>query len=197
MPVTDAERLDVKVFVAPGTGAVEVRRFMPIFQRWIQEDKLPGVLLDVADYTHVPNGPGMVLVSHEGQYVMDAVGGRLGLLYSHRRGVAGDFEARVTETFRRALRACVLIEDEPSLEGRVRFTTGEMLFRVNYRLLASDAPDTLEALRPGLAKVASALFGSGPVAVDPLPTTGAAFSVLVRGGDSARRPRDLVTRLGG
>lgn len=199
MSATDTERLDVKFFLAPatGTGATDVKRFMPIFQRWIQEDRLPGLLLDVADYTHVADGPGMVLVAHEGQYVMDGVEGRLGLLYSHRRGVAGDFDARLAESFRRALRACALVESEPSLQGRVRFATGDILFRANDRLHAPNTRETFDAMRPALAAITARLFGSTPVSIEARPAPApAAFTVAIR-AESGARASEMLTRLGG
>lgn len=198
MSVTDTERLDVKFFLAPATdtGATDVKRFMSIFQRWIQEDRLPGLLLDVADYTHVADGPGMVLVAHEGQYALDGAEGRLGLLYSHRRGVAGDFDARLAESFRRALRACALVEAEPSLEGRLHFATGDVLFRINDRLHAPNTRETFDAVRPALAAITGRLFGSTPVSLEPRPASeAAAFSVAIR-SEATARASDLLTRLG-
>lgn len=196
MAVTDTERLDVKFFVAPVKGAkLDVKRFMPIFQQWIQEDRLPGLLLDVADYTHVTEGPSMVLVAHEGQYVLDEAEGRLGMLYSHRRGVKGDFDARLAESFRRALRACALIEAEPVLEGRLR-CSGEVLFRINDRLHAPNTPATFDAVRPALAALTGKLFGSTPATLEARPASGdAAFTVAIR-AQSTAPASDLLSRLG-
>lgn len=39
-----------------------------MLHRWIREGAVPGILLDVADYAHVPDGPGVLLVGHEVDY---------------------------------------------------------------------------------------------------------------------------------
>ena len=40
--------------------------FVPIFHEWIRDQALEGlVLFDVADYAHVPDSPGIVLVTYE------------------------------------------------------------------------------------------------------------------------------------
>ena len=67
-----------------GAGTVDLAAAIPVFHRWIQQQALPGLLLDVADYRHVPEGPGVVLVAHEAIYGLDQGGGRLGLLYNRR-----------------------------------------------------------------------------------------------------------------
>ena len=62
-------------------AGIEDSSFVPVFHSFIQTHALPDhLLIDVGDYTHVPDGPGTVLVSHEANVYMDhTVGGRLGL----------------------------------------------------------------------------------------------------------------------
>ena len=52
---------------------------------WIRHDVLGTLLVDVADYTHVHHGPGVILVAREELYSMDESDGRLGLLYEQLR----------------------------------------------------------------------------------------------------------------
>lgn len=198
MSFTDAERLDVKVFLDPATkSALEVKKLMPVFQRWIQETRLPGMLIDVADYTHVADGPGMTLIAHEGQYVLDSTEGRPGLLYSHRRGVAGGFDARLLEAVRRALRACALIEGEPALGGKLRFSAGDLLIRINDRLQAPNTPESFAALRPVLDAAARRIFDDAVVTLEARPHTAArALGVAVR-AERAFRVSDVLARLDG
>ena len=54
-----------------------------LFHPWVSQQSLPGLLIDVADYQHVPNGPGVVLVGLEGEWYLN----ESGLRYS-RKGLA-------------------------------------------------------------------------------------------------------------
>ena len=53
------------------TSGVELEEFIPVFHDWIQTQQLAELLIDVADYRHVPHGPGVVLVAHDAHYAMD------------------------------------------------------------------------------------------------------------------------------
>ena len=66
-----AQQLSVKIF-AHDPAAVQPAAFIPIFHRWIQESRLADrLLIDVADYRHVANGPGVLLIGHEAHYALD------------------------------------------------------------------------------------------------------------------------------
>ena len=54
---------------------------LPIFQRWIQEHTIEGMLIDVIDYKHVPDGPGIVLIADEFDLAYDLADGEIGLYY--------------------------------------------------------------------------------------------------------------------
>src|SRR4029077_16582192 len=60
---------------------------------------------------------------------------------------------------RRTLHAAALLEKEPSLAGKLRFATGELLFRINDRLAAPKNEATLAAARPALGGRGGGLFG--------------------------------------
>jgi hypothetical protein len=131
-------KLGIKIFVA-NPGAVNPRDFIPVFHAWIKEQKIAGhLLIDVHDYSHVQNGPGILLVAHEGNFSLDQAEGRLGLVYYRKQPVAGD---SLKITFESARSAARLLEGEPTLNG-IRFRTNEFLVFSNDRLLA---PNTAEA----------------------------------------------------
>ncbi len=80
-------KFGIKLFCEPGTSP-EAVALIPIFHRWIQERWLPLSLIDVADYSHVPNGPGVMLVADEGYLSFDGRGGRVGLAWTRRRSAS-------------------------------------------------------------------------------------------------------------
>ena len=49
-----------------------------VFHQWIRDSVCPEMLIDVADYRHVPAGPGVMLIGHEANYSLDNRENRLG-----------------------------------------------------------------------------------------------------------------------
>jgi hypothetical protein len=156
----DAQRLQLKIYVTPDSArAVDPEAFIGVFHRWIKERVLAELLVDVANYLHVPKGPGVVLIGHGADYFMDQGEGRLGLLYNRKR--AGPPPAdRMTDLVRRTLHAALLLEREPAFGGKLRFASSEMLFRVNDRLAAPNRDATFEALKPELEALGRRVFAS-------------------------------------
>ena len=153
----DAHKLQLKIFAKPDTK-VEVEELIPVFHRFIKDHTLPELAVDVANYAHVPEGPGVVLIGHGSDYFMDLGEGRLGLLHNRKRSgpAAGE---RLSDLARRTLHVASLLEREPSLAGRLRFATNELLLRVNDRLAPSPREAAFASLRPELAAWAAGIFG--------------------------------------
>jgi hypothetical protein len=150
-----ASKLQVKVFFQ----RPPLETFIPVFHDWIKHHKLPELLIDVANYAHVPNGPGVVLIGHENDYYIDDTDGRSGLLSSRKREAPAEGE-RLTDAFRRTLHAALLLQK--SLDGKLALRSDELLFRINDRLLAPSSEATFAALRPELDAFCSKLFaGAG------------------------------------
>lgn len=183
-------KFQVKLFAK--NDGVELEKLIPVFHAWIREKRIDDeLLIDVADYSHVPQGPGVVLIGHESDYYFDMADGRPGLLYSRKRAFEGDVDAAIRDSFVRALRACQLLEQEDTLG--LQFGTSEALFRVQDRLAAPNDDSTLEALRPALQSTAKALFGQEP----SLSRTGSErgpFSVTVTTGANGSI-RDALAKL--
>jgi hypothetical protein len=122
--------------------------FVPIFHSWIQTRAVPDhLLIDVANYAHVHNGPGIVLVSHEANYSLDTRGGRLGLTYQRKQPISGTFAERVRVTYQAVQHAASLLKDKLS------FRRDEFEFRTCDRLNAPNTAETFQAVRPDLERV--------------------------------------------
>lgn len=153
----DPQKLQLKIFATPESARTTPPELLiPIFHRWIKEHVLPELLIDVANYGHVPEGPGVVLIGHGSDYFMDEGEGRLGLLHNRKRAGFGPAD-RLADLARRTLHAAALLERDPALEGKLRFGTGELLFRINDRR-AQNNDDTFAAVRPELEALAKRLF---------------------------------------
>ncbi len=156
----DTVKIDLKVFArsANGSGEIDPGKLIPIFHRWIQEQVLDELMIDVADYSHVPDGPSIILLCHDAQYGLDRSGGDLGLLYSRRRetraSVAGidSLSSRLLSVFSAALEACARLESEPALGGRLSFPADRFRLTVNDRLYGAESVDLLQGELRALAE---------------------------------------------
>jgi hypothetical protein len=149
-------KFQVKVYTK--SGDIELEKLVPVFHEWIRQKKIDDeLLIDVADYAHVPQGPGVVLIGHQSDYYLDVADDRPGLLYSRKRGFDGSLQEGIDDTFRRALQACRMLEEESNLD--FEFATDEVFFRVQDRLNAPNEAATYEAYKPALEHATSTFFG--------------------------------------
>jgi hypothetical protein len=180
----ESPEVSVKLFVVDSTG-VRLEELIPVFHRWIKEDLLDDELqIDVANYEHVPKGPGVVLICDKAHYYFDVRAGRAGLRYRGRREARAAGAEAVTRAFRSALHAARLLEADPVLEGRYRFRTDEVEFGIYDRLLAPSDVGTLVAIRPELEEAVRGLYGTDDVAIELSSSPKEPFMVTVRSGAS-------------
>jgi hypothetical protein len=187
----DSARLHVKFFAEP--GKVELEAFIPVLHRWIREQVLPEMVIDVVDYGHVKDGPGVVLIGHGGDYYLDSAEGRLGLLYSRKRAAPAPAE-RLSDAFRRALNACRLLEQEK--EHSLKFRTDEVLLRVPDRLRADNSDAALAALQPELETFFGKLYAGSELRIERTGGAKDPLSVRIRASQAPGVPA-LLERLGG
>jgi hypothetical protein len=143
-----AVRIGVKLY-ADDPERVDPARFIPLFHSWIQQDAIDGLPIDVADYAHVHQGPGVMLIGHEADHAIDLGEGRPGILYQRKRDPESTFEERVLAALQAVDRAADQIEADPAADG-VWFGRDEILVRVLDRRAAPNDEATAEALRPAV-----------------------------------------------
>ncbi len=152
---TDIVRIGAKLY-AENPGVIVADDYVPLFHGWIQRRVLDGTPIDVADYAHVPDGPGVMLIGHEADRALDFGEGRPGIVYQRKRDGEGSLEDRIAASIAAADRAADDIEADPAAGG-VRFGRDEILLRVNDRLRAPNDDATLEALRPAIVAALAAV----------------------------------------
>lgn len=138
------QHVNVKLLVRnPEKASLEP--LVPVFHGWIENQNGDELLIDVADYTHVPAGPGIVLIGHEGNYSVDNTGDRLGVRYNRKAILDGDNQASLSQATRAALAACRRLEAEPRLDGKIQFNGQDIEIFVNDRLIAPNTAATRDA----------------------------------------------------
>jgi hypothetical protein len=152
-------RISAKLFAHPDpTAALDLRPFIGLFHRFIQEGALEGLLLDVADYGHVPAGPGVILIGHDVDYAIDLRDGRAGLLTTRKRHPDLPLGELLRNTLRRALIAVQHVEGGAS--AGLRFATGEVELRFVDQLAAPNTQEAYESVCKEIEPVGVRLFGA-------------------------------------
>jgi len=152
----ELQRIGIKLF-ADNPAPVPVRDFIPVFHSWIQKQAIDHhLLIDVHNYSHIHNGPGILLVAQEGNFSIDMTDGRMGLLYYQKKSCNG-----IASILKTALAACRLLESDPAFGGRLRFRTDEMWIVTNDRLLAPNNDPTFEELKPSIAAALKLVLPEG------------------------------------
>jgi len=172
------QHVRVKIFARQPAPA-DLSAAIPVFHRWIQDRVCPEMLIDVADYRHVPNGPGVMLIGHEANYSLDNTKGRLGLLYSRKQS-GGGAQGNLRQAFDAALAACRRLEQDPAFAGNLSFEDGSCEFSINDRLLAPNREDTYLALKPEFDRFLSDLWGRDSYSIERKGDPRELFQVEVR-----------------
>jgi hypothetical protein len=189
----DVAPVMVKFFVEDGSR-FDLGEIIPIFHDWIRNHRLDELLIDVADYRHVYQGPGVMLACHGGFYSMDQFEGRLGLQYTRKEDHHGPPERPLETAFRAALLACTKLEEEASLRGRIKFRGDEVLFRVNDRLRAPNTPATFSAVRGELEALTARLYAGKSATVSRRTNPAELFGVEIK-SDTPIDASTLLQRL--
>ena len=167
--IDELQRFGFKLFFEPDVE-IETRAFIPVFHHWIRTHAISDLLIDVADYTHLSDGPSVLLAGHEGNYAIDRSEGRVGLYYYRKQPTTGTLAERLLAVARVVISAGILLENDESVGSVCRFRGDEIQFVANDRLRAPATAGTAETLQPLLATLAKTLFrekSSGVVTPGP------------------------------
>jgi len=153
------DHVNVKIF-AQEPSSIDLKDAIPVFHRWIRDGLLDELVIDIADYRHVPAGPGVMLIGDEANYSLDCAFERLGLLYNQKRPSEGPLWDKLLKAFGSGLLACSRLEDEAVFRGKLKFDVGQCEVILNDRLLAPNTEQTWVALRPQFETFFNDLFGT-------------------------------------
>ncbi len=151
------KRLGVK-FSLKQSPPLQPADIVPIFQRWIQEHRVEGMLIDVIDYKHVPDGPGIVLIADEADYAYDFGYGEVGLHYVRKRDLPADFAAALKLVFHCAMLGAQALQAEAPDDLVFDYSAVKINFldRMNY----PNEPEVFDEIREGLTAILSDIYGA-------------------------------------
>ena len=191
--VENLHRFGLKVFLSSSPD-LNLHAFVPMFHRWIQTRAVDGLLIDVADYTHLKDGPQVLLAGHEGNYAIDCSEGRTGLYYYRKPPTGGSLLDRLVTSCRTILKASVLLEADASLGTRYCFRGDEIQFIANDRLIAPSTQKTIAELRPTLDELLKMLFHKNATGVSDHSEPGERLRLNLRSSHNAPI-RNLLSRI--
>lgn len=160
----ELQHLIAKLFVE-GELKLAPERCVDVFHRWVADQSAPEMLIDVAELLHVPDGPGVIAVGHEGDYALDHSEGRWGILYRRKVELEGSNADRVAQAIQAASAAATRLEAE--FGDELKFNRREIELIINDRALAPNTPETYAQLQDDLKAGIAAFLGNSDFEIEP------------------------------
>ncbi len=152
------QRLSLKFYFAD--ISVDVEAFIPVFHRWIREHVVSNeLLLDVADYKHILDGPALFLIGHTADYVIDMTDGKPGLQYVRKRELGTDLSKALEMTLSQALNGVKLMETDVELRGKLKLGADAATIAFVDRLNYPNNDTGAESAQAQLSDSLGAVFG--------------------------------------
>ena len=189
----EISRISYKVFMDQGED-VTTETWFKVFNTWIP-DPDDDILVDVADYTHVQNGPQTILVGHRANYVIDTTAGRFGFLYARKRALEGSLSEGLEEVISAGLRACKRLDDDDRLHGKVKFNGESAQIILNDRLGAANDAVTFDALKSHLNPILDRLYAGASYEINRDEDARRCLTVNIR-ASAEFGPAQLIENLG-
>ena len=199
--VPDLQKINVK-FGIDAPADADWDALLNIFSRWRLEEGEE--ILDLADYSHVPEAPSIILVSKRWQLGgdfsrgtgEDRAGGWAGLLYASRKGLEGDLGARLRSVLVSALEKFQRLAGEKEFPRGVTILYGELDIAFNDRLLVPNNDEMDALVRPTVEEVLAALYGDEGCSVEREDDPGRRLAYCARAAGPGLEPAAALSRLG-
>ena len=147
----DLQKFGVKLFFNTN-GSFDSKDFIPVFHNWIQDKIVDDhLLIDVADYSHIPDGPGVMLVAHEGNFSLDEESQQPGIIYMRKTEIAGSFKERFNTVLSTVVKAANRLNDN-NISKQVDFKLNSFRFIANDRLYAENTADNQHLYKQKIQK---------------------------------------------
>ena len=198
--VPDLQKINVK-FGIDGPADADWDALLNIFSRWRLEEGEE--ILDLADYSHVPEAPSIILVSKRWQLGVDfsrgtgdsREGGWAGLFYASRKGLEGDLGARLRSVLVSALEKFQRLAGEKEFPPGVTILCGELDIAFNDRLLVPNNEPMDALVRPAVEETLGALYGDDGFTVEREDDPGRRLAYCARAAGQDLDPGSALSKL--
>ena len=152
--MTAPQRLQIKLFTIQ--DGIDKDDLINQFHSWIQKDLVDEITIDVADYSHVPDGPGILLVTHEADYAFDWCDGP-GIRYVRKKDLPETLPQAVLQSYKQVLKAAIRLESELGQATRFDPTIVEITL-LDRRLYPNRPYADPDPVLPELIEIFTSLF---------------------------------------
>ena len=189
------DRLQVSMHSQPLRNAeVDMEQYVAVFHEWIRQSALGGLLIDVASYTHVPNGPGVLLIGHELDYGVRITLGRVELTCRHKRDPAAEGNA-LKRCLRQLLQAAQLLESASKLSEPPSFHASEFVFRSNDRLRCANDLEIGSGVTRSVGGLFCKALGVNNLDVASIGTDREALTLVIKRPANHGEPESLAAAM--
>ena len=169
------QKFGIKIFI-DNNGGYSSKSLIPIFHKWIQNKSISDhLLIDVADYSHMVDGPGVMLIAHEGHFSLDQEGHQVGIMYMRKTDLDGDFCKRFNTILSITINTAKLL-----LDNNLNFITNSFRFIANDRLHAENTFENQNLYKQEIQKVLKNRFPNSKVDYEDISSGEERLAFLVK-----------------
>ena len=180
--IRNLQRIQIKISSkAPRNLSLEP--FLEIFARW-RKEKHAAEWVDLADYAHIPRGPGIVLIGQRCNFAFDMVDPAPGILYTAKKGLTGTPLERLHSTLQWCLELSQRLVGESEFPSSAMPRTDLLEIRFTDRLETPNTASTTMELRPAVQQMLDVIYGSGGYELIPQTDARQCYGFSVRIGAS-------------
>ena len=151
------QKFGIKLYLK-ANGNFNSKDFIPVFHNWIQDKVVPDhLLIDVADYSHIPDGPGVMLIAHEGHFSLDQENRQPGIMYMRKTEFGGNFKERFINVLSTTIQAANNLCDN-NINIKVDFISNSFRFITNDRRIAENTYDNQKLYQNEVRKALVELY---------------------------------------
>jgi hypothetical protein len=189
------DRLQISLHSEPLRNPdVDMEQYVAVFHDWIRQSALGGLLIDVASYVHVPNGPGVLLIGHELDYGVRIALGRVELTCRHKRDPGSEGNA-LKRCLRQLLQAAQLLEGASKLSETPTFHASDFVFRSNDRLRCANNPEVGSSVARTVGGLFCKALGTNTLDVASIGTEREALTLVIKRPVTGGEPEGVAVAM--
>ena len=161
----ELQKFGIKLFL-DSNGSYSSKDFIPVFHSWIQ-DKIvaDNLVIDVADYSHIPDGPGIMLIAHEGHFSLDQENLKPGIMYMRKTELKGSFKVRFKKVLSTVIEAADRLHNN-NINKKIHFINNSFRFIANDRLYAENTIENQTLYKNSIKKVLNEIYPDSNIEFD-------------------------------
>ncbi|MBF0240075.1 MAG: hypothetical protein HQM12_20425 [SAR324 cluster bacterium] len=173
------QRINVKLYTETAEKT-KLEPLLDIFQTWKEQDSQ---WLDLADYLHMPYGPGVVLFGTVRIFSFDLTDNKPGILYAHRSGLEGTLSEKLKSVLKQSWEYSKKLADDSKFPASISKNVQQFQLMINDRTQMPVSVAHQQALQQALISALTELLGHEKFQLSPLTETARACGFEIQLGN--------------